>query len=110
MTLQEDIEDKLWKAVADRKRRVIIDMLGDGPLSTGEIVEAFPELGRTGVMKHIDVLEDAQLITVTREGRTRWNTLNAKPLQQVCAPWVHKRIAKMARSAARLKMLAEGRR
>ncbi len=107
MTLISTSEDRIWKAVCERKRRRIIDVLAEGPKSTGEIIDLFPSTGRTGVMKHIGILEDAGLIIVRREGRTRWNYLNPKPLGEVCSGWVDKHVAGIATSVARLKQLAD---
>ncbi len=80
--------DPIFKALADATRRAILDMLRDGPRRTTDIVEAFPQLSRFGVMKHMEVLKQANLITVREEGRQRINTLNAVPLRQVYARWV----------------------
>ena len=65
-------------------------MLRRGPRTTTEIVERFPNLSRFGVMKHIDVLRDADLINTRSEGRRRINSINAVPLRQVYARWVSK--------------------
>ena len=100
-------EDKVWKAISDRKRRIIIDALAEGPKSTGEIIDLFPASARTGVMKHIGILEDAELITVEREGRTRWNHLNKKPIRQIYTSWVSKHLDGVIASAVRLKKIAE---
>ena len=80
--------DPVWKALADPTRRAILDLLHAGPRKTTEIVEAFPELSRFGVMKHIDVLRDAGLITTREEGRQRVNSLNAVPIRQIYERWV----------------------
>jgi len=48
--------DIVWKALSDPTRRAILDLLRDGPRTTTEIVESFPQLTRFGVMKHLDVL------------------------------------------------------
>ena len=52
------------------------------------IVEAFPQLSRFGVMKHIDVLREAGLINTREEGRQRVNSLNAVPIRQIYERWV----------------------
>jgi DNA-binding transcriptional ArsR family regulator len=80
--------DNVWKALSDPTRRRILDMLRDGPLTTGQIVEAFPELSRFGVMKHIDVLKDAHLVLVRAEGRQRFNSLNPIPIRMIYERWV----------------------
>ena len=72
-------------------------------------MSAFPELSRTMVMKHLDVLESARLITVRRIGRTRMNELNIKPLEDVCETWLQERASSWKRSLQNIKELAEKR-
>eukprot|EP00456_Euglypha_rotunda_P000170 TRINITY_DN100289_c0_g1_i1.p2 TRINITY_DN100289_c0_g1~~TRINITY_DN100289_c0_g1_i1.p2 ORF type:complete len:119 (+),score=19.39 TRINITY_DN100289_c0_g1_i1:219-575(+) len=80
--------DPVWKALSDPTRRAILDLLHAGPRKTTEIVEAFPQLTRFGVMKHIDVLRDAGLVLTREEGRQRVNSLNAVPIRQIYERWV----------------------
>lgn len=65
----------IWTALADSKRRQIINLLEEKPRTTNEISEFF-DVSRFAVMKHLNVLEQANLIEVKREGRKRWNILN----------------------------------
>ena len=80
--------DIVWKALSDPTRRAILDLLRDGPRTTTEIVESFPHLTRFGVMKHLDVLREAQLVQTTESGRQRMNSLNTVPIQQIYERWV----------------------
>jgi DNA-binding transcriptional ArsR family regulator len=80
--------DGVWKALADPTRRAILDVLREGPRTTTELVEAFPNLTRFGVMKHIDVLRHAGLVNTREEGRQRVNSLNAVPIRQIYERWV----------------------
>jgi DNA-binding transcriptional ArsR family regulator len=80
--------DLVWKALADSRRRDILDYLKEGPMTTGDLCEQFSDLTRFGVMKHIKVLEEASLITVKWEGRTRWNYFNAVPLKKTFERWI----------------------
>lgn len=105
----DDSLDIVWKALADPTRRVLLDELRDGPKTTGDLVERVPELSRFGVMKHLDVLEEAGLLLVRREGRVRWNALNAVPLRQVYERWVSKYEDQWAGSLVRLKRSVERR-
>ena len=107
VTLLSQVEDQVWKAVADGKRRQILDVLAEGPKSTGELVALFPDMARTGVMKHISVLQSVDLISVHREGTTRWNHLNVSQLKDVCSPWIQKHLAGVQQSALDLKKLTE---
>jgi DNA-binding transcriptional ArsR family regulator len=82
--------DLIWKALADETRRSILDCLRDGPKNTTEIVERFPELSRFGVMKHLQVLRDADLVLTREVGRTCLNSLNAVPIRLIYERWVSK--------------------
>lgn len=99
--------DRIWKAIADGKRRTILDALSDGPKSTGELVDLFPAIGRTAVLKHLDILQSADLIRVRREGRVRWNQINVAPLQAVCSGWLLRHVEGVTTSIQRLRNLAE---
>lgn len=85
--MAEDL-DPVWKALSDRTRRRILDYLRDGPRTTTEIVSQFPNLSRFGVMKHMDVLREAELIVTRKEGRRRLNSLNVTPIRQIYDRWV----------------------
>jgi DNA-binding transcriptional ArsR family regulator len=80
--------DKVWKALSDPTRRTILDLLRIGPKTTTEIVEAFPGMTRFAVMKHMEVLREAELIVTRPEGRRRVNTLNAVPIRRIYERWV----------------------
>jgi DNA-binding transcriptional ArsR family regulator len=71
--------DVLWNALAHSKRRQIVNLLREGPLTTSDICDHF-EVSRFAVMKHLTVLEEAGLVKVKREGRVRWNILNESRL------------------------------
>jgi len=103
----DDSLDTVWKALSDATRRELLDLLRDGPHTTGALSEAFPELSRFAVMKHLGVLEEAGLVTARREGRKRWNHLNAVPLRRIYERWVSKYEDAWAGSLIRLKRLAE---
>ncbi|MCA9081389.1 MAG: helix-turn-helix transcriptional regulator [Planctomycetaceae bacterium] len=85
--MPEDL-DPVFKALADPTRRAILDALRTGPQNTGSLVEQFPNLSRFAVMKHIDVLREANLIVTQAQGRQRIHSLNAVPLRQMYERWV----------------------
>ncbi len=99
--------DAVWKALGDPTRRNILDRLSENPRTTGDLVTVFPDLCRTAVMKHLDVLQNANLIIVKREGRLRWNHLNPVPIQEICDRWVSRHVRHLASAASRLKAVAE---
>jgi len=81
-------DDPIFKALADWRRRAILDLLKDKPRTTGELCDRFPDIDRCTVMQHIGVLERAELIIARREGRTRWNYLNAAPFRDIYDRWI----------------------
>lgn len=93
----------VWRALASRARRAILDALAERPLTTGEVVARFPSHCRTNVMKHLDVLVAARLVVLRRQGRRRWNYLNPVPIQRVCDRWVSKHVRRVASALSRLK-------
>lgn len=99
--------DLVWKALADPTRRAILDHLRNGPRTTGQLVALFPEMTRYGVMKHISVLEQAHLLVHRKQGRQRFNHLNAVPLRRIYERWVSKYEDQWAGALNRLKDIAE---
>ena len=83
-----DRYDRVFKALGHQVRRQILDDLRDQPLTTGTLVAHFPELDRCTVMQHLKVLEEADLVIPRREGRERWNHLNALPIQAIHDRWI----------------------
>ena len=82
--------DPVWRALANPVRRRILDLLKAGPMTTGSLAEAFPDLSRFAVMQHLKVLEEADLVLPRREGRERHNHLNPVPIQRIYDRWVHR--------------------
>lgn len=80
--------EHVWKALANDVRREILDLLHEGPRTTGSLAESFPKLSRFAVMQHLRVLEGAELVIPRREGRERYNYLNPVPIQQLYDRWV----------------------
>lgn len=100
-------ETTLFRALADPSRRRILDLLRQRPRTTAELTASFA-FSRYAVMKHLKVLERAGLVSVRREGRRRWNHLNAVPLQAVVARWVRPFEAAGADRLLRLQAVVEG--
>lgn len=81
-------DDLVFKALANGLRRQILDALKDEPQTTGMLCLQFSSLDRCTVMQHLKVLEEAELVIVQREGRERWNHLNAMPIQAIHHRWI----------------------
>jgi DNA-binding transcriptional ArsR family regulator len=74
--------DRTLAALADPTRRGILERLGRGPASITELAEPFG-ITLTGTKKHVRVLEDAELVTTEKVGRTRVCALGPRRLDDV---------------------------
>ncbi|MDX0626449.1 helix-turn-helix domain-containing protein [Sinorhizobium medicae] len=81
-------DDVVFKALANGLRRQMLDALKEKPQTTGMLCERFTKLDRCTVMQHLKVLEEAGLVLARREGRERWNHLNAVPIQAIHDRWI----------------------
>jgi DNA-binding transcriptional ArsR family regulator len=81
-------EPDLWRALASPWRRRLLDLLRDGPATTGTLARQIPELSRYAVMQHLGVLADAGVVIAERRGRDRFNYLNPVPLREWYERWV----------------------
>lgn len=99
--------DAIFKALNDPARRALLDSLRakDGQSLT-ELEEQL-DMTRFGVMKHLKVLEDANLIVPRKVGRFKYHYLNALPLQEVMDRWVASFLQPQARALADLKTKLE---
>ena len=102
----EDDTAPLWRALADPTRRRILDLLRERPLITGEIAAQFP-ISRIAVMRHLEVLSEAGLVTSRKRGRERWHYLNAVPLQKLHRRWAEPAAAGFASALLRLQDTVE---
>jgi DNA-binding transcriptional ArsR family regulator len=62
--------DGTFSALSDPTRRAILERLGRGSATIGELAEP-PSMSLTGLGKHVRVLEEAGLVTTEKVGRTR---------------------------------------
>jgi DNA-binding transcriptional ArsR family regulator len=99
----EDKSDAVFRALASPTRRAILDALRDDPHTTGALCSRFPALDRCTVMQHLKVLEEADLVIVRREGRERWNYLNALPIKHIHDRWIGPHAARAVELLDRLK-------
>ena len=78
----------VFKALGDWHRRLLLDCLLERDGQTlGELDAALPSMTRFGVMKHLGVLQTANLVTVRRVGRRKLHYLNPAPIQLVPQCW-----------------------
>jgi len=85
---ERERQEPVFKALADYRRREMLDLLRDRPQTTGDICKHFKDLDRCTVMQHLGVLEKAELLIVKREGRNRWNYINPLPIKEIYDRWI----------------------
>jgi DNA-binding transcriptional ArsR family regulator len=72
--------DRTFAALADPTRRGILERLGRGSATITELAEPFG-ISLTGLKKHVQVLEDAKLVTTEKVGRSRRCSLGPQRLE-----------------------------
>jgi DNA-binding transcriptional ArsR family regulator len=82
--------DEVFKALADPTRRSLLDELFDEDGQTLTALEARLPMSRFGVMKHLKVLEEANLVVTKRRGREKLHFLNPVPIRLIHDRWVSK--------------------
>jgi DNA-binding transcriptional ArsR family regulator len=82
--------DAVFKALADLSRRKLLDQLYHHNGQTlGELCTHL-DMSRQAVTKHLNVLEDANLVVTLRHGREKLHYLNPIPIQEIYDRWLSK--------------------
>jgi DNA-binding transcriptional ArsR family regulator len=83
-------DELVFRALADSTRRQLLDRLWarDG-LTLGEL-QVDLDMTRFGVMKHLKVLEEANLVVTKKRGREKLHFLNAIPIREIHDRWIDK--------------------
>jgi uncharacterized protein YndB with AHSA1/START domain len=100
--------DDIFKALSDPSRRLLLDALKRlEPQTLIELERVLPEITRFGVMKHLKVLEDANLVSARKVGREKFHYLNPIPIQIVADRWISRFAAPFAMALSDIKNKAE---
>ncbi len=98
-----DDDDRIFKALADPTRRLLLDRLFEREGRTLTELEGEVEMTRFGVMKHLRVLEAAGLVITRRSGRVKLHFLNPVPIRQIHDRWIDKYTARRVSALVDLK-------
>jgi DNA-binding transcriptional ArsR family regulator len=82
----DDLLNAAFLALSDPVRRQLISRLSRGPATVNELAEPFA-ISKQAVSKHIQVLEQAQLVTRSRDAQRRPVHLNPARLEALTA-WI----------------------
>lgn len=95
----------VFNAIAEPRRRQIIDALGHGAHAVGELVSSL-QMGQPTVSKHLGVLRKVGVVSVSRQGKRRLYQLNPRALKPV-GDWVKTYERFWSNQFDRIKELAE---
>lgn len=102
--------DSVFLALSHQTRRKILDIVKSMPgCSVADVVKYFDDISRIAVMKHLDVLEAADLVVSRKQGRRRELYFNAAPIQMIYDRWTTEYSRFWASRALDLKYLLENR-
>ncbi len=93
----------VFKALADPSRRFLLDLLFERDGRTLSELEAELDMTRFGVMKHLKVLEEADLVVTRRDGREKLHFLNPVPIRLIHDRWIDKYTERNVTALLRLK-------
>jgi uncharacterized protein YndB with AHSA1/START domain/DNA-binding transcriptional ArsR family regulator len=83
-------DDRVFRALADPTRRFLLDLLFERDGRTLGELEGELEMTRFGVMKHLRVLEEANIVVTRRSGRKKLHYLNPIPIRLIHDRWIDK--------------------
>lgn len=82
--------DKVFKALADESRRLLLDQLYMENGQTLSELCTHLDMSRQAVSKHLAILEEANLVVAIRNGRNKFHYLNAAPIGEIYERWIGK--------------------
>ncbi len=99
--------DRTFAALADPTRRDVLDRLALAPASITELARPYG-ISLPGMLKHVRILEQADLVTTRKEGRTREVSLTPERMDDA-SRWIELHRERWERRLDRLEVLVERR-
>lgn len=82
--------DKVFKALADPARRLLLDRLyAENGQTLSRLCEHL-DMTRQAVTKHLNILEEANLVAIVWQGREKLHYLNPVPIHEIADRWIGK--------------------
>jgi DNA-binding transcriptional ArsR family regulator len=101
-------DDAVFKALADRSRRQLLDRLHEKNGQTlGDLCEGL-NMTRQAVAKHLAVLKRANLVSWKRQGREKIHFINPVPINEIAERWISKFEQARLSALSKLKKKLEG--
>lgn len=99
-------DTSVFAALADpTRRKLLLNLANHSPKTATQFAKQFP-ITRQGILKHLDILENAGLVAVHQKGREKRYTLTPEPLSEADR-WIKEINAKWDKRLARLKAFIE---
>ncbi len=84
--VKRSVLDRTFSALSDPTRRHILERLARGPATVGELGQPL-DITLPGLLKHVRILEEAELVVTEKQGRTRRCRLGSERLDDA-ARWI----------------------
>jgi DNA-binding transcriptional ArsR family regulator len=98
----------VFTAIADPTRRALLEtLLQHGSLNAGELADSVPTVSRPGVSRHLRVLRECGVVSITREGRMQRYTIQPGPILEARDGWMAQFAKQQTQSLARLRQRVE---
>lgn len=100
------MDERVFAALADPMRRKLLANLAENsPKTATQLAREYP-ITRQGILKHLDILEEAGLVAVTQQGREKRYSLTLEPLGEI-EQWIQNISARWDERLLRLKTFLE---
>ena len=103
--VQSQVLDRTFSALSDPTRRDILERLTRGPASISELARP-TGISLPGVLKHVRILEEANLVTTEKRGRTRECRLGPEQMDDATT-WIEAQRRQWERRLDRLEAIIE---
>ena len=103
--VQSQTLDRTFSALSDPTRRDILERLTRGPASVSELARP-AGISLPGVLKHVRILEEANLVTTEKRGRTRECRLGPEQMDDATT-WIESQRRQWERRLDRLEAIIE---
>lgn len=77
-----------FHAVADGRRRAILELLRRGDRTAGDVARAFDDVSWPAISRHLRLLREAGLVSEQKRGRERLYSLERARIRNVFGSWV----------------------
>ena len=100
-------DDAVFKALADKSRRNLLDRLhGNNGQTLSDLCQGL-DMSRQAVTKHLDILEAANLVATQWRGREKLHFVNSIPINAIAERWIEKFEKPRLRAISKLKQTLE---